>query len=172
MILRCFIIIMLFALPVKAQVSWSDSARIITWLTDNSDYEWNGEPLPKVKFETIENMCITLFPEGVPDPCNIGGYYNDETNEIFIATTPTEHMVEERYEESVLVHELVHFLQKINGTYETIECRRGLEKDAFHLQDKYIDEFGLPEELHNDPLWALVMSSCPQMRGFLGEGGG
>lgn len=162
MILRALFFI-LIGTAVVADINEADSIKIIDWLTENSKYEYNGEELPDVVFETIPDMCKVLYPNGVPDPCEIAGYYNNDTNTIYIADTPTTHMVEEGYKEAVLVHELVHFLQWINGEYDKVACRQELEKDAFKLQDQYIDEYGLPEENQNDPLFALLVSNCPEL---------
>ena len=164
MFLRLMLVAIFTILPYKvlSDVYHHDTLRIIQWLTDNSKYEWSGEELPEIKFEDTEVMCEILFVEP-PIPCDIGGYYNDDTNQIFIANEPTRHMVEEGYVESVLVHELVHYLQFINGEYKVVECNRELERDAFDLQDKYVTEFGLPEEHLNDPLFALMVSSCHMM---------
>ena len=46
-----------------------------------------------------------------------------------------------------------NFLQKINGVYETVECRAQLEADAFEIQDLYIDTVGIDENNKNDPLF-------------------
>ena len=105
---------------------------IIAFIEENTDLVYKGDTLPVVKIKTQKEMCEILF-DVVPEPCHIAGYYNDETNEIVIGDKPTIHMVKEKFREVILAHELVHFLQKTNGVYETIECRRALEQDAFKM---------------------------------------
>ena len=141
---------------------------LIRFIEEHSELEYDGSPLPDIKIATQQEMCEVLFEE-VPDPCHIAGYYNDDTNEIFIGDKPTEHMVEEGFYEAVLIHELVHFLQKINGVYETIECRAKLEADAFKIQDLYIDTVGIDETNKNDPLFAMLASMCQSNLPMLSE---
>ena len=53
-------------------------------------------------------------------------------------------MTDDRFFEVVLVHELVHFLQNFNGTYDEVECQQNLESDAYEVQS------------HMLILWALT----------------
>ena len=133
--------------------------KFINFIVDNTELEYNGEPVPSIHFATHEEMCAVLYTDP-PSDCNIAGYYNDDLNQIWIATSPTKHMVAEGFQDVVLVHELVHFLQKINGVYETIECRKALERDAFAIQEQFVDEAGLPERQKPDPLFSLIVSAC------------
>mgnify|MGYP001171970500 FL=1 len=142
---------------------------MIDFIEKNSDYKYDGSPLPTVHTATSKHMCKVLFVGEPPDPCHIAGYYNDDTNEIFIADKPTEHMHLKGFRESVLMHELVHFMQKINGTYETVDCKQALEGPAFQIQDKYTKENDhIHEKNENDPLFALMASSCPNFSGAMG----
>ena len=133
---------------------------MIKFIEKNTDLKYNGEQLPTVKISTQEEMCRVLF-DMVPDPCHIAGYYDDETNEIVLGSEPTVHMVADHFQEVILAHELVHFLQKTNGVYETIECRRALEKDAFKIQELWVDHNQLHHKQKPDPLFSLLISSCP-----------
>ena len=132
---------------------------IIAFIEENTDLVYKGDTLPVVKIKTQKEMCEILF-DVVPEPCNIAGYYNDETNEIVIGDKPTIHMVKEKFREVILVHELVHFLQKTNGVYETIECRRALEQDAFKIQELYVDANDINPLQKPDPLFSMVISNC------------
>ena len=60
-------------------------------------------------------------------------------------------------------------MQKINGVYETVECRAQLEADAFKIQDLYIDTVGIDENNKNDPLFALLASMCQRDLPMLSE---
>ena len=53
-----------------------------------------------------------------------------------------------------------HFLQKTNGVYETIECRRALEQDAFKIQELYVDANDINPLQKPDPLFSMVISNC------------
>jgi hypothetical protein len=103
-----------------------------------------------------------VFPDTEPHAdCNIAGYFDHEINLIVISDTVTEYMVEDHFYEVVLLHELVHFLQYRNGEYERAECKQALEKDAFELQDQWIDEQGIDPEQKNDPLFVIFVTMCP-----------
>tara|TARA_Y200000002_G_C22645125_1_gene648789 strand:+ start:911 stop:1447 length:537 start_codon:yes stop_codon:yes gene_type:complete len=139
--------------------SHGNMMKMINFIEENTDLVYKGDKLPIVKINTQKEMCEVLF-EIVPDPCNIAGYYNDETNEIVIGDKPTIHMVKEKFKEVILVHELVHFLQKTNGVYETIECRRALEQDAFKIQELYVEANDINPLQKPDPLFSMVISNC------------
>ena len=133
--------------------------RMIEFIEANTDLKYKGDPLPIVEIATQEEMCKVLFTI-IPDSCDIAGYYNDETNVIVLGDTPTRHMVTEKFQEVILVHELVHFLQKTNGVYETIECRRALERDAFKIQELWVEQNQIHHKQKPDPLFSLLVSSC------------
>ena len=58
--------------------SQSNMMKMINFIEENTDLVYKGDKLPIVKINTQKEMCEVLF-EVVPDPCNIAGYYNDET---------------------------------------------------------------------------------------------
>jgi hypothetical protein len=47
------------------------------------------------------------------------------------------------YGRSVVVHELIHFLQKTHQAETTVACRNALEKDAYLIQADYMKQHGL-----------------------------
>ena len=137
--------------------------KMIKFIEQNTELKYKGDPLPKVEIATQKEMCEVLF-DVVPTECNIAGYYNDETNVIVIGKNPTKHMVKDKFKEVILVHELVHFLQKTNGVYETIECRRALEQDAFKVQELYVEEHNINPRQKPDPLFSMMISNCHTYR--------
>ena len=67
------------------------------------------------------------------------------------------------------LHELVHFMQKINGVYETIECQSALESLAFEVQDLFVTEYDIDPEQKPDPLFSLLVSQCNKNMPLFGE---
>lgn len=138
---------------------------MIEFIEQNSKYEYNGEKLPYIQIRTNDELCRSIFEpevyERVKEDCTVAGYYDHNTNAIFIADAPAKYMVEEGFIEIVLLHELVHFLQLMNGEYDKVACKNELEADAYILQRKYVDHMGYPEEQKPDPLFAMITSSCP-----------
>ena len=90
----------------------------------------------------------------IPDVVAI---YDDERHTIFLpqgwtGTTPAEL--------SVLVHEMVHHLQNVNG--EKFECPAAREKPAYLAQDRWLKQFGrsLENEFDVDMFTIVVKSAC------------
>ena len=93
---------------------------MINYITEVTDYEYNGYPYPDIVIQNAKDVCEGAYMKEVEDVelCDIAGYYNDDTNTIYIRDEPTRYMTDDRFQEVILLHELVHFLQKFNGTYE------------------------------------------------------
>ena len=142
---------------------------MLGFISDVTEYENKGYPLPEIVILNAKDVCEGAYMREMDDveDCDIAGYYNDDTNTIYIRDTPTRYMSEDRYQEVVLVHELVHFLQKFSGTYETIECKQALETDAYNVQSLYIDLMGIDEKNKPDPLFAIISAMCPSQQNML-----
>jgi len=137
---------------------------MISYIVDNSDLEYNGEKLPFLEIRTISELCQKYAPgmyEEQPENCNIAGIYDDQVDVIYISDEPAPYMSHPDFFETVLFHELVHYLQDINGVYETVECLQNLEKLAYELQTDYINDMGLNEDNKPDPLFSMFVSMCP-----------
>jgi len=139
---------------------------MIDFITEVTDLQNNGYPLPKIIIENEKLICAGAYLEP-RDTCEIAGYYDDEKNNIHIRDTPTMYMVEDRFQEVVLVHELVHFLQYYEGVYEQVECRQNLEELAYEVQEKYIDLMGIDPQQKVDGLFAIISSLCPHKHPIL-----
>lgn len=138
---------------------------MIKFIEQNSKYEYNDEKLPFIEIRSSDELCRSIFEpdvyEKIKENCNVVGYYNHHTNAIFISNSPGKYMVEEGFIETILLHELVHFMQLVNGEYDKVACKNELEVDAYILQMKYVDHVGYPEEQKPDPLFAMMTSVCP-----------
>ena len=136
---------------------------MIDFITDVSDYEYKGYPYPDIVIDNAKDICEGAYMREIDDVdnCDIAGYYNDDTNTIHIRNEPTRYMTDDRFQEVILLHELVHFLQKFSGTYEEVECKQNLEEDAYTIQELYIDLMGIDPKQKPDPLFAIVSSLCP-----------
>jgi len=134
---------------------------MIDFITSRGVNSYNGAPYPQIYIVNEQEICTGAY--GKPtDTCDIAGYYNDDTNEIFIRNKPTQHMSEDRFQEVVLVHELVHFLQYHNGTWQKVTCRQELELHAYEIQDVYVDLYGIDPKQKIDPLFGILSSMCPR----------
>mgnify|MGYP003316904720 CR=1 FL=1 len=132
----------------------------LQFIEDNSLYEYTDTPLPEIVIATEKEICSEIY---IPpqESCDVAGYYNHDTNQIVIRNEPTQYMVEDRFQEVILLHELVHYLQYMDGTFEIVECRQNLEIHAYNLQELFVDSEGINEQQKPDPLFALITSMCP-----------
>lgn len=135
----------------------------INWITEQTDYEYHGEPLPELVFYSQAYLQILVYGEdqvarsefsGTNLPEVMGAYLHTE-NQMLLpeGVDLSDHMVI-----ATVVHELVHFLQHINGVES--ECAGELEPEAYRLHWAYAQEHGLEVE---EPSWlfvALLQMSC------------
>lgn len=139
---------------------------MIDFIEQRSKYHYSGEKLPYIQIRTRDELCKSIYSpdvyENIKDSCSVVGYYDHNLNTIFIADQPGEHMVEEGFIETVLFHELVHFLQFVTGEYDRVECQNALEADAYLLHNNYVEHMGYPEQQKPDPLFAMIVSMCPR----------
>jgi len=142
---------------------------MIGFITDVSDYEYKGYPYPNIVIDNAKDVCEGAYMREVEniELCDIAGYYNDDTNTIHIRDTPTRYMTDDRFQEVILLHELVHFLQKFSGTYEEVECKQNLEEDAYRVQSLYVDLMGIDEQQKPDALFAIISALCPSQHPLL-----
>jgi hypothetical protein len=154
------------ALLLSATSVWATSSEVmldmIEYIEQNSSYTYSGERLPFVEIREPGEVYLGLMGEPMPEDATVfpAGYFDHNMNTIYISSEPGPYMVEEGFIEIVLFHELVHFLQYENGTYETIECKNALERDAYKLHAQYVDDMGYPEEQKPDPFFAAIVSMC------------
>ena len=90
----------------------------------------------------------------IPD---VVAVYDDKRQTIYLpegwtGTTPAEL--------SVLVHEMVHHLQNVNG--QKFECPAAREKPAYLAQDQWLKQFGhnLEDDFSVDMFTIVIKSAC------------
>jgi len=139
---------------------------MIDYIVSETELEYNGEQLPFVIVKSIDEICqdmlspsdYEIFSRG--GYCNYAGYYDPTVRTIVVADEPVKYMVAEKYYETILVHELAHYLQYLNGADEHVQCRNELEADAYRIQNSWIDLKGYPEEQKTQGLFAKLNSMC------------
>ena len=62
------------------------------------------------------------------------------------------------YARSVIVHELVHFIQYRQGLQEQVPCLNALERDAYEIQALYMDAFDIAKNF--DKATIAMRSMC------------
>lgn len=156
-------------LTTGASISDERFMPYIDWLTANSDFTYNGEPLPDVEYVS-KNMLLTIVygPEQVAEAEYKGktmpevlGAYDDKKNVMYL---PEGADVGSWENAPTVVHELVHFLQMVNKV-DDYGCLQNLEQPAYELQTDWMDAHNHPEERPNLFFIFMLTQSC-QMRHY------
>lgn len=110
-------------------------AILLSWASHLSGYPVPDNP-PAVRFETheffVENAC------GGVD-CNVVGWYDDK-DVVYIDVRYRE--LDSDFANSLVVHELTHFLQHRSGNFDSLSCEDSVarEREAYSVQNRYIIE--------------------------------
>ena len=172
--IRVVLFTLFFPIAVLADARVNDLQALVPGMIDFIESRgvnsYNGAPYPKILIANEKEICTGAYGKPM-DVCDIAGYYNDITNTIYIRDKPSRYMTDDRFQEVVLVHELVHFLQNFSGTYQEVECKQQLEVDAYEVQGLYIDLMGIDPKQKPDPLFAVISSLCPSKWPLFFEGG-
>ena len=126
---------------------------LLLWISQNSTFNYDESMgLPFVKqVSQLELAHLYVGSEG-----NTQGFVSKEVYQslasgleaIYAADLNTIYLgekvdIETEYGRSVLVHELVHFLQNVHGHHTKVSCGQALEKDAYFTQGDYMREHDL-----------------------------
>ena len=133
----------------------------IKWITENSDLEYNGEPLPTIEYVSAGELLILAHgPEAVAkaeyegrEMVAVLASYHD-----YVVYLQSEEVFEQ--EPWIVVHELVHYLQDVNGT--TKECIPANEPEAYRLHDKWQEQHGYPRNPGNVFYGILLGMACEE----------
>lgn len=154
--MRFFLIaVLFFVMPsmTRADEVWLE---YIDWITENSDFEYNGEELPTLERYDQAMLQILIYgPDAVAQAEFRGdslppveGGYDHRVNTMYLRTDP----VSDDMETATIVHELVHFLQTVNG--QEFECNGMAEMPAYRLHWQYAQEHNLDVP---EPSWLYVI---------------
>lgn len=135
----------------------------IDWLIANTDYEYNGEELPTVKHMSEQMLMIYGYGEQRVAQAEfkgsylapILGLYDDEENVIML---PDTHDLMDFEIGHIVVHELVHYLQTING-FDDHGCKQNSEPEAYRLHEQWMDEHDHPADRPN-ALWVMMIATA------------
>jgi len=125
---------------------------LLIWLGANSDFNVNMD-IPVVLFLPQDQMEQRYFGD-TENHGELHAFYDIEKNIIILPNTWDRR---DPWDLSVLLHEMIHYVQDQNET--EFNCTAEMEKDSWPLQQKYL------LEIHDfkwdyDKLWYLMVSSC------------
>lgn len=167
MFMKHILTILLFLATTTAQAN-PVFENYIQWIVENSELEYNGEPLPSVVVVSNGYLKILAYGEITVAQSELNGtvlpdivaLYDHENNNIVVPDTLDLYDWNNHH---VIVHELVHYLQDINGYYELpeyVECRVKLENLAYELHVAWMDEVDHPGERPNQLFLFMLLNSC------------
>lgn len=159
-----FILLLVFAKPAYTEtIEEAKMLELINWIIDESAiYEYNDEPLPKIVYATQEQLGAYFY--------GLDNYLENEDKLISIegifrsADEGTIFLLDDFDWESgstmdVVVHELVHYLQYINGM--TFSCSVAGELDAYKFQTIWLMDNPLPNRREPSFLMAVyILETC------------
>lgn len=127
---------------------------LLIWLGANSDFNVNMD-IPVVMFLPQDQMELQYFGEShTDDHSELHAFYDTQKNIIVLPNTWDRR---DPWDLSVLLHEMIHYVQDQNET--EFNCTAEMEKDSWPLQQKYLLEIH-DFEWDYDKLWYLMVSSC------------
>ncbi len=124
---------------------------LLLWISQHSAFEYHPSMgLPK--FQTVSQLQLAALYVGEDD---VQGFLSDEHKKaamqqlasrleaVYAADKNTIYLAnkikpDSPYGRSVHVHELIHFLQKVNQHEAKVACGNALEKDAYTIQADYM----------------------------------
>lgn len=162
--LTLFIISFVFAKPAYAEsIEEAKMLELINWIVEESAiYEYNDEPLPKIVYATQEQLGAYFY--------GLDTYLENEDKLIPIegifrsANEGTMFLLKDFDWESgstmdIVVHELVHYLQYING--RTFSCSVAGEIDAYKFQSIWLMDNPIPNRQAPTFLTAVyILETC------------
>ena len=139
---------------------------LLLWISQNSAFQTLPQsPIPdlQVVSQTAlmrllykDNLLARLTPKELHElESDVAALYDNRNNQIYVAANIDLHSA---HGNSVLVHELVHFLQFAHGKNEEAACISALEDDAYRIQAAYMKAHGLVPEF--DEFTIRIRSTC------------
>jgi len=134
---------------------------IADWLTLEFDLPATEVVLPEVTLVPVSHLIAMRHGPKTPSPvtahADVAAVYHDPTRTIFLPVGWTGRTPGEL---SLLVHEMVHHLQNIDGM--TYACPEAREELAYSAQERWLMLSGtnLATEFGVDPMTLLVRTKC------------
>lgn len=138
----------------------------IDWIEARSDLRHDGQPLPELVQWSDREVHIWMYGIDVVEEVEASesmqfpvvlGLYDPETRRI---------IVPERFDPwsfdyaPTLLHELVHYLQDVNGTLA--ECAGMSEREAYELSNEWVVQNNHPRELMDGFTIAMIEIACTE----------
>jgi Domain of unknown function (DUF6647) len=131
---------------------------LIGWIAAQT--HWAIHQMPSIRLIPSEEI-QKIFTAEEPTGFNIGAFYSEKDHTVYL---PDGWHPNDLRDRSILLHELVHHLQYLNGIKAT--CPQECELQAFHLQVDWLSEQGVEDPLKLigiSPDFILMLGECDEM---------
>lgn len=127
-------------------------AGLLGWVNNHSDFNHNIEDMPDiVKISQLEMANVAFggeLPKAInPENLQIYGLYNFNEGAVYILDSLD---LDSHEGKSILLHELVHFLQYQYDQDENVKCKNELESLAYLLEAKYLQAHDQSNQISMD----------------------
>lgn len=134
---------------------------LLLFISQNSNLKLDNVDDIKVVFVDRHQMAMVThkgrLPRGIDYASeSVVGLFHQRRNTIYLSDSVELNTV---YGRSVLLHELVHYMQHKNGLYASSICLQALERPAYELTNKYLVANDLPA-LFDEEHIAAAMGMC------------
>lgn len=113
---------------------------LLIFISQNSNLHYDGNP--HVSVIPVDSLTLTMIAHNGRIPKgrdyrseSIVGLFHQGSETVYLAERLD---LDSVYGQSVLVHELVHYLQFQNGLYASSICIQSLEQLAYEMTNKYL----------------------------------
>ena len=126
---------------------------LLAWLGANTNYAipQSERELPRIEYRTLAEL-QTIHGFAGRD---VWATYNHRKNTVYLRTP---FHADDPVYRSVLLHELVHFLQATNGKLSV--CRGYREAEAYALEFRWLQERGFTQPLHDPFMVKMLEANC------------
>ena len=113
---------------------------LMIWVSQHTGLAFDPAQTPEVRQIPNAELANIMFSGEVPIGYNeekLLGLFEHDKGTIYIAESID---LDSTYGKSVLLHELVHYMQFANGLHTKVMCQRELERLAYEVQREYLLE--------------------------------
>ena len=113
-------------------------AATLIWLAGQMGLPPHIEPPPVIYMSQGDLRNLSSHGHQLGGRYRVGGMYNSRDDVIYL---PNGFQMNDLYQQSVLVHELVHYLQDSRNL--RFECMGAIEEQAYRLQGVWLQRHGI-----------------------------
>ena len=127
-------------------------ASMLLWIGANTNYNVDL-PHPDIKLLPQQEM-EHIYSQGMEMSSHLHGFYDTKKDIIYLPDTFELH---DPWQQGVLLHELLHYVQDQNEA--KFQCKNDMETEAWPLQKKFLLEYH-DYDWEYDKFWFSMVSKC------------